>query len=134
MADPVVIGFGANKWVKDSNTKMKCLYFQNFSSSGTFTLHDAEDGSNYQVPVGKKLIVLSILYVCDTGAGSNDLDVWESTSADSATGNKIYQYVGSSNSSNIQFETYIEFSASKYVNFGSKSSTGTTVMGVETNA
>ncbi len=134
MVEPIVFGFGANKWVKDSNTKMKSLFFMNFSSSGTYTLHDSEDGADYQVPASKKFTILAISYVTDTGIGSNDLDVWESTSVNSATGTKVYQFAGSTNSSNMQWETFIEFSASKYVNFGSKSSTSIRVTGIETNA
>ena len=134
MTDPVVIGFGANKWVKDSNTKIISLYYRNFGGSGAYTLHESGGTTDYQVPVGKKVIILSQMLLTDTGTGSHDEDVWESNAIDSATGTNVYQFLGSNNSGNNQYEVWIEFSASKYINYKIGGSTGIFVTGIETNA
>jgi len=55
MADPVIIGFGQVKFVKDANTKMIWLV-----STGTnqFQEQTGTSKSNYTVPVGKRFIAL----------------------------------------------------------------------------
>jgi len=58
MVEPVTIGYGVNKWLKDADTKVLALYDQNGSS--THSMHSSSDGLAYQVPVGKKFIILSI--------------------------------------------------------------------------
>ncbi len=61
MTEPVVIGFGQLKWVKDANTKMVALAA---TTSFTNTGYDLEEsaagaaGTTYTVPVGKQFIML----------------------------------------------------------------------------
>ena len=57
MAEPIIIGTNGVKFVKDSATKMITLNFP--ATSGTLSLHD-DSATDYQVPVGKKLCILSI--------------------------------------------------------------------------
>ncbi len=61
MAEPVVIGYGQNKWVKDANTRMVSLAA---TTSFTNTGYDLEEsaagaaGATYTVPVAKQFIML----------------------------------------------------------------------------
>ena len=63
MAEPVVIGFGVNKWVKDTDTKM--IYLSNTSAINN-TGQDMETAaagaalSGYTIPVGKKFVLLRV--------------------------------------------------------------------------
>jgi hypothetical protein len=135
MTDPVTIGYGVNKWVKDANTEIKTLYYRNFYSAGTaYTLHESGGSTDYQVPAGKKFIILSIETPTDKTTGSHDCDVWESTTINSASGTKVYEFWATANSANLQSQVYIEISASKYINCVLGTSIGITMIGIETNA
>lgn len=63
MVEPVTIGYGVNKWLKDADTKVISLF--NNSDFGTKSLFSAETGLVYLTPVGKKLIILSINFQGD---------------------------------------------------------------------
>ena len=61
MGDPITIGYGQNKWVKDANTKIVTL--AQISPAGTAqTLPNVETGAAYTVPVGKKYTVLVVTF------------------------------------------------------------------------
>jgi hypothetical protein len=152
MTEPVTIGIGASKWVKESATKMITLHFP--SSSGTHTLHD-NTNTNYQVPVGKKFIILQVCsaggssWTGSSGASGGNYELWDSTVADTASGNIIlinsnwisrtfsnyatYSAVSEGFASPI--DTYIEVSAGQYITASVVSSTSVSVniTGVETD-
>jgi hypothetical protein len=130
MAEPLTIGIGSNKWVKDANTKMMTLH--GASSSGTLSMHD-DTGVDYQVPVGKKFIILSIQSHSggqySTGGSTTALTsttISKSTVTDTAgtpvytvqslimrTANSGQGMAYSQPSRNV--ETYIEIPASNYI-------------------
>ena len=58
MVDPVTIGFGTNKWLKDSDTNFISL-FRPSTATGTRTMHE-DTNIDYIVPAGKKYIILGI--------------------------------------------------------------------------
>jgi hypothetical protein len=152
MTEPVTIGIGSNKWVKEAATKMMTLYFP--ASSGTLSLHD-NTGTDYQVPVGKKFVILKVL----TSGGSNwqgnigttygYYELWDSTVADTASGNIILinttainrDYYGGSYMSTVEsgfnndIDTFIEVAATKFITPASNSVVGLsiTITGIETD-
>jgi len=146
MTEPVTIGYGANKWVKDANTKMKSLVFP--STNSVFSFHDSETGTNYQVPVGKKFIVLHIATGVGEGnaAGNKSSPVYFGTTVDSLTGATMisnnlcaqsYQgyasgmSVGGTQAQSIPI--YVEVPAGNYITGDFDNYTGCTIIGVETN-
>lgn len=86
MTSPVTIGYGVNKWLKDSDTKVISLF--NNSDFGTKSLFSAETGLVYLTPVGKKCIILSIDFQGDIQT------LYYDTVIDTA-GTKLFVSVGS---------------------------------------
>lgn len=92
MVDPVTIGFGCNKWLKDDDTEFMQLSMPDVNNNWT-SCHDSTNTA-FQVPVGKKLIILGMSYqpanssesefyitshnVVDSSGGTN-LAYWQST-------------------------------------------------------
>jgi hypothetical protein len=152
MTEPVTIGIGSNKWVKEAATKMITLHFP--SSSGTLSLHDNTD-TNYQVPVGKKFIILQVCtsggsnYTGNSAATGGNYELWDSTVADTASGNIIlvnsnwinrtYSNYASYSATSTGFaspiDTYIEVVATHYItaNIVSSNSVSINITGVETD-
>lgn len=142
MTEPVTIGIGATKWIKDSNTKMITLHYP--STSGTLSFHNDSD-VDYQVPVGKKFIILEISSsASEASNGQRSIQLQKSSTTDAA-GTLIfrnygasYKYQSSSYSSmsehqlvpNIQ--TYIEIPAGNFI-IGVSSNVQSTITGVETD-
>jgi hypothetical protein len=139
MTEPVTIGIGATKWVKDASTKMITL--NRALNSGT---HDMTlDGVAYTVPVGKKLIIINMtaggyqqyfggvgcnFYKSTTSAGTTTLlltlcSSWGQHTYDTSAGG--YGSV----------DTYIEVAAGNYIVASTIGTSGSgTVTGVETDA
>jgi hypothetical protein len=154
MTEPVTIGIGATKWVKDSNTKMMTLNMP--STTGTLSLHD-DTGVDYQVPVGKKFIILKILtgggwaagYTPDSSREDQFVGrVYTNTTTDSTTGAVlVFQNNGGQNkhfkpnsttaisatNSASDFEVYLEVAAGKYIVGNTTSYVSINVTGVETD-
>lgn len=142
MTEPVIIGHGTNKWVKDSNTKLITLHFP--ANSGTLSYHD-DDNVDYQVPVGKKFVILEITCSGNSpSSGTRGIIVSKSGTTDVA-GTEIYRsyggqykYQSSSYSSMTSMEpvqnanVYIEIPASQYIVANSSSATSS-ITGIETN-
>ena len=152
MVEPVVIGIEGNKWIKESATKMITLHFP--SSSGTFSFHD-NTNVDYQIPVGKKFVILKVLtsggsnWQGNQGVSQGYFNLWDSTVADTASGNIILNnttainrdYFGGSYMSTVEsgfnndIDTFIEVSATKFITAASSGVTGLsiTITGIETD-
>jgi hypothetical protein len=151
MVEPVVIGIEGNKWINDTATKMITLHFP--SSSGTFSLHDDTD-TDYQVPVGKKFVILKVL----TSGGSNYsgnaavtqgyFNLYITPNTDSNVGGTIVLKNSTSmnrhnwgnvttvdSGFNPDIDTFIEVSATKFITPVSSGVNGLsiTITGVETD-
>jgi hypothetical protein len=105
--------------------------------SGATTYYD-ELGAQYQVPVNKVFIAMS-LNVLIEGTGTGNYELWDSASANSATGVQIMQDRIAQNDidySNIPI--YYEISASRYLNINTSNTEAdkitTSITGVEVNA
>ena len=60
MVEPIVIGIGSNKWLKDANTKLITIRSPKDMQQYSYrTFHDEEE-NEYVVPSGKKFIILQI--------------------------------------------------------------------------
>lgn len=150
MTDPVTIGIGATKWVKDTNTKMITLHSPSYS--GILSLHD-DSGVDYIVPVGKIFTILSIRasgggYYTLASSVWNAIQTFISKSAVTDTAGTIIYSVNAQqmtdNNAGSGFqppvanaETFIEISASNYIVVGNgvypTYGFGVTITGIETN-
>jgi len=120
LSEPIVIGYGACKWIKEANTKAVHLYNQ---GSGIKTMHDSQTGLDYQVPAGKKLIMLSFTNNQISTGSSSSGQLYESASINSATGTTKLEF-GADESNNAKpMPVYITFASTKYVNASFGSST-----------
>ena len=151
MTEPVVIGIGATKFVKNASTKMMTLIFP--SSGGTLSLHD-DTGVDYQVPVGKKFIILAQFasagmfahYTPTYSARHTTADLWKNTTTDTTAGGtrvvtngsatSYWSSSGASQSSkpmNPKIECYIEIPAGSFIvgDIQNQGYGGMTVTGVE---
>ena len=93
MTEPVIIGSNAVKFVPSATTFMKTLTFPT-PNSGTLTLHD-EDDVDYQVPIGKKFIILKIMSSNGYNATTNtnfSIQIWKNTIIDSTVGGTSFYY------------------------------------------
>ena len=135
MVEPVVIGVGENKWVKDANTKMLTLN----ASIGTSNAQSAKDGATpYQVPVGKKFICLSFAtsaFSSGTAGQEAGFYIYDDTVQDAGTGTLFFQTHAGAYSNNQTFEIYYEIPAGHYVTLlnGSFAVSKLVVVGVETD-
>ena len=140
MTEPVTIGFGANKWVKDSNTKMITLYAA--LPQGVYSFHEAGTNTDYQVPVGKKFILLNV--DCGVGRVSANvniyMDFYKGTTADSLTGATFIARAragvndsGQAGIHNQNMPTYVEIEAGNYIQQSFESHAIATLIGIETD-
>ena len=141
MTEPVTIGIGATKWVKDSSTRMITLNRTSFTGTEDMQLN----GVAYVVPSGKKFIILNAtaggyqqyfgavgarFYTSTTSAGTTT----EILKICSSWGQHSYSSAaGSGGHGNI--DTYIEVAAGNYITTSSLGTAATaTITGVETDA
>ena len=142
MTEPLVIGIGTTKWVKESTTKMITL--SRVNQAGTITLQ--KEGVDYQVPTGKKFVMLK-LYVggWHQYAGVIGSQIYKNSTAGTTTGATSlcdavpswgqHTYDTSAGTSMNQIETYIEIEAGQYLISTSYSQSASVVItGVETDA
>ena len=102
MVDPVTIGNSSCRWLFDSNTQYITLF--NDSDFGTKSLHNTSN-VDYQVPAGRKFIILSMWF------NGTEQTLYYDTSADTA-GTKIFHNDGQGS---VQCHTWIEIPAGNYV-------------------
>ncbi len=116
MAEPVVIGYGQNKWVNDATSKAMGLFAYNLSSIES--MHD-DNNANYQVPVGKKFIVLSItVHPKESTAGLGGVLLAQHNVADAAGGTRFYGVTTSTRTNSITTDMpyYATIDAGNYIN------------------
>ena len=136
MTEPVTIGFGEVKWLKDSVTKMVTLSRPS-SSSGTVSMHD-DTATDYQVPTGKKFIIIRVDHGDSYSGAECFAYLYKSTTADSATGTLIKQDSdwndSNARSTKNAIPTYIEVEAGNYINsYNNQGVNYCNVLGVETD-
>lgn len=127
MADPVVVGYGQNKWVKDANTRMLTLY-----TDGTAYRSSYLSGSTYQVPAGKKTVVLYVRWTRNS-SNINTPILWDQTVADSATGTHR-MYGATVTGLQMECDCYVEFAENHYIGQWGISDLAWTALAVEMDA
>lgn len=121
MVEPVTIGFGTNKWLKDSSTQFIALYRPS-NAGGTLTYNN--QGSAYLVPAGHVYIILGSSFdgsvhtiTYDPVLNNYGTTVWQSSGA----------------TADINLPMWIEIPAGNYVNISvSGSNIQGAVWGIET--
>lgn len=108
-------------------------------SSNVRSCHDTSN-SNYQVPVGRKYVIHSIVFL-PSGAGAPQLRLWVGSTVDSSAGAtqvlQDFEYKLTNDSSAVYIPCYIEVAAGNYVNpeaTNSGEKINVIVNGVETSA
>lgn len=139
MTEPIILGLHNCKWINDANTKMITLNRTTSSGAAAMKL----DGVDYQVPAGKKFVILSVScggwqqYAGVVGStiykgASAGATTTELVSVSSSWSNHTYDISAGNGGNNIQ--CYIEVEAGQYVNASNLSTAGSAVVtGVETN-
>ena len=115
MVDPVTIGVGCNKWLKDADTRMVQLYTQDYNNNW-FTLHD-DDGGDYQVPVGKQYIILQVTSMLIGTATT--LAITQHNVINSAGGIQLFAFYGTGGAASLslgKIDCYATVDAGMYVN------------------
>ena len=120
MTEPAVIGMHQCKWVADATTKMLSLHLDYLETVGTFSLHADNNNTAYQVPVGKKFIVLQLLLGAQGGgtAGVNRMEVFQHNVVDAAGGTEVTRAVITEHEENetLVYNMYAEITAGNYLN------------------
>jgi hypothetical protein len=131
MTEPVLLGYGNNKWLKDANTKMVTLY-QSVEQSAPIALKSFN--VDYVVPAGKKFIILKLNFAHATTSPKYFV-IRYFTSASSASGT-IFYYAKIDESAIPEIDCYIEIPAGNYINFDSLTAEVmlTNCTGIETDA
>ena len=126
MTDPITIGNGVNKWVKDTNTKVVTLYGDTSFASGTYPsmIEAGTASTKYIVPVGKKFIILNIFSSIDMSHGYFTYN----TTPDVSGGTQITTLLA-----DVAMNAYIEIAAGNYLNCYENANNICIVVGVETN-
>lgn len=144
MGEPVVIGYGVCKWVKDADTKI--VHLPVVSSGGIVTGANIRqmgittvggDITDYVVPVGKIFILLSINAQPFQNSSAAKLII-EGGASGSGTGNRkmLIGGYGDNSPQPVNIPCYITFEAGEYINVTTESSGAyaMSMFGVETDA
>jgi hypothetical protein len=112
--EPVVLGINQNKWIKNSTTKMITLSRKD-DATGAKNCNQVI-GTEYSVPVGKKLTILQIFVAGTTAATNDHANIYASPTTDTAAGNIITRYlIDTAQNSHQTINVYLEFAAGQFV-------------------
>lgn len=110
MPEAVNLGSGRGAgWLNDTNTQLVNL-FSNTVTLGAFPMFDSATNAAYVVPAGRKLTILSVIYIGVSGSGPFYI---HSYSGAVFVGTKLRMY--SLNDIHPVVETALEFSAGQQV-------------------
>jgi hypothetical protein len=144
MADPVVIGYGQNKWIKDANTKMITLTSATFHATNTGSdLESPAAGAaatTYTVPAGKVFILLWFRPIVYGGSSKEGFFIYERYGATNYVKSRFGMNLASSSAANDlaqrDVECYMEFQAGSTIRiatYAAAMSMNFFGIGVETN-
>ena len=135
MADPILIG-SEIKAVPGIDNAKQVFLFSDTDTTSPKSLFDSATGSVYQVPVGRKLIILfaRMAYANTSDNSRTEYRVWESAAVNTASGTE--KLFGNSTSFNPEtiIETYMQFAASQYVTRTTSSAMNCDMRGIEIDA
>ena len=131
----VVIGTEA-KWVTDANTRMVCITTN--VSTGSGILSYEENGSNYQVPVGKTFTPIRIHAENSDTTANNPFELYFGPTADTTTGATLFaKFRNSGSGAALDFDMGAPLiAAAQFVSLRNSTAGNiyTTMIGVEANA
>jgi len=139
MAQIVTTKGGYATIVLESSTNDKMVSANVYpAATTTKTLHDVATGSDYQVPANRKLIITAFTY-CFAGNSVAEIRLWNSASADSATGTQMIwdiQTVNATGNLTYTIPFYAEIAENRYVNLNETAGglIWGSISGVETDA
>lgn len=144
MTDPIVIGYGQNKWVKDANTKLINLTTATAHATNTgMDLETAAAGaaaSTYTVPTGKVFILLWFRPIVYGGSSKEGFYLYERYSSTDYVKSRYGMNLASNSAANDlaqrDIECYIEFQAGSTIRLATYASAMTMNffgIGVETD-
>ena len=139
MTEPLVIGFGVNKWIKDSDTRLINLYGHTYGTSAPSSLNEINSAGTtstaYQVPTGKKLIILAMFVNTKQAYNSFGSQTYYSSSTSGGSGHTIGDfYWNQPSSASGMIECYIELPAGRYISVTTYKTSPGRIIGIETNA
>jgi len=124
MAEPVVIGNETIKFVKDANTKQMTLWTTNVSYQSALDRNGA-----YQVPVGKKFIILQVRVTRQSTNMSTPI-IFETASSGAAVGTIIFNAPTVTDTMMV-YNTYLEVAAGQFFGNWGLTNIGMIIYGVE---
>lgn len=145
MVDPVTIGIGVNKWLKDANTKLITLAVGGNSASYT-ALKDSTN-ADYTPAAGRKFIALKIQVTMNEGVNSGNTGFFainNDTAAGGSGGTRLLEYRGYEQNTGstagaaffqMDLDVFLEdWTAGEYVNISYNSTNywGVLITGIET--
>jgi len=116
LTEPVLIGMFNCKWIKEASNRMLTLSRSN-DTSGAVNMCE-NPTSAYQVPVGKKFILLQYSHSGHSTVTYDHGNLWESAVSGTAAGTRKLRYNYDNNGGGVglnTINTYIEFAAGMYL-------------------
>jgi len=127
---PITLRLGGQMFVRTSDMEVKTMSASVASATKTLQF----DGSDYQVPATKVFLALEVTLL-NGRSGSSPFHLWNSASADSASGTQVLDTVEIAPESSVTFAVSISFATARYVNGQStESNTSMIVTGIEMDA
>lgn len=121
MADPVVIGYSQNKFIKEANTKLITLR----SSAGTAApVSFKNGGTDYTPAVGKKFIILNFAggsYGHATAGQETIFNVKLHTTPNAAGGTTYLEMPSGTYQGHFNIDVYVEVTSGNYINLNNTS-------------
>ena len=141
MVSAATIGNGAIKWIFDPTTMIP-MTLSGYTGAATLYSLDTSDVTHvrYQVPVGRKFILLNFTAMTSNGSGSavSDAQIYSTPGSDNITGGNFRAFFSCQNTGNNTGAhnigpCYIEFAAGTYITINWSSGAGSFfAFGVET--
>jgi hypothetical protein len=139
MADPIVVGTQVKAVTGGSNVKMIGAYRLTGSTGLPYVMVNSANANYYQVPVGRKCIIISISFVGGS-AGYGNNTVYIGSTANSTSGahialNAYASSIDGNNGASEAVKTYIEMEAGDYCNINvTRNPTMITMTAIEMDA
>lgn len=124
MTEPVTIGVGATKWVKDSNTRLVSLHADYATTTAGYislcennnrTSGSEAANSRYIVPAGKKLIILQVTLGGNIERFGFSTTVNDQNNLGNTGSNTCFKTNKATTNPNKVHDVYIEVPAGNYI-------------------
>lgn len=141
MGEVLVDGVNGVKWVLDSASNDTVKFLSGGEDVGQPKSCSDQTGATYQVPVGKKLVCLSMMVQMGDATTNSGIVIYDATSVDTAAGTKVFAGRAHMTVDPTNFEinnvipAYFEIPASHYLTVSPTAGNAyASFIGVETDA